>query len=78
MGKPRPAIPPQLNSQQVLFRTAFRFVLLTALATFSTQGFAHTLAVLLALAAIFCAIVATMRGEAIFGRVLTHWDEAAT
>jgi hypothetical protein len=73
-----PAIPLQLNSRQVLIRAAFRFALLTALATFSTQGFAQTLAMLLALAAIFCAIVATMRREAIFGRALTHWDEAAT
>jgi hypothetical protein len=78
MRELRRAIPPQLNSRQVLLRAAFRLVLLTALATLGTQGFAQTLAMLLALAAIFCAIVATMRGEVIFGRVLTHWDEAAT
>jgi hypothetical protein len=74
----RPAIPPQLNSRQVLIRAAFRLLLLSCFATFGTRAFGQTLASLLALAAIFCAIVAAVRGEAIFGRTLTHWDEAAT
>jgi hypothetical protein len=78
MQELRPAIPPELNSRQVLFRAAFRLVLLTCFATFGTRAFGQTLASLLALAAIFCAIVAAMRDEAIFGRALTHWDEAAT
>jgi hypothetical protein len=29
------------------------------------------------LSAIFCVIVGAMRREAMFGPVLTHWDEAA-
>jgi hypothetical protein len=74
----QPALSPRLNSRQVLFRSAFRLVLLTMLAVFGSRDFGQTLASLLALAAIFCAMVAAMRGEAIFGRVLTHWDEAAT
>jgi hypothetical protein len=78
MQELRRAIPPHLNSRHVLFRAAFRLVLLICFATFGTRAFGHTLASLLALAAIFCAIVAAMRGEAIFGRTLTHWDEAAT
>jgi hypothetical protein len=78
MQESRPATPPQLNSRQVLFRAAFRLVVVSAFATFGTQGFGQTFATLLALTAIFCAVVAVMRGEAIFGRVLTHWDEAAT
>jgi hypothetical protein len=32
----RPAIPPQLNSRQVLFRAAFRLILLTGFASFGT------------------------------------------
>ena len=36
-----------------------------------------TSATLLALTAVFCANTAAMRREAIFGRALTHWDEAA-
>jgi hypothetical protein len=78
MQELRPAVPPQLNSRQVLVRAAFRLVILTAFATFGTQAFGQTLASLLALTATFCIIVAAVRGEAIFGRVLTHWDEAAT
>jgi hypothetical protein len=78
MQQLRPAVPPRLNSPQVLFRAILRLVLLSAFAAFGSQGFSQTFASLLALAAIFCAIVAAMRGEAIFGRVLTHWDEAAT
>ncbi len=78
MQQLRPAVPPQLNSRQVLFRAMLRLVLLSAFAAFGSQGFSQTFASLLALAAIFCAMVAAMRGEAMFGRALTHWDEAAT
>jgi hypothetical protein len=74
----RPAVLPQLNSRQVLFRSAFRLVLLSVLAAFGSRGFGQTLGALLAMAAIFCAVTAAMRGEAIFGPALTHWDEAAT
>ena len=38
MEEPRPTIPHQLNSSQVLFRFLFRIVLLSAFATFGTQG----------------------------------------
>ncbi|HEY7662616.1 MAG TPA: hypothetical protein VH934_05790 [Xanthobacteraceae bacterium] len=77
MQETRPALPPQHSSRQVLFRAAFRLVVVSAFATFGTQGFGRSFATLLALAAIFCAMVAAIRGEAIFNRVLTHWDEAA-
>jgi hypothetical protein len=72
----RRAIPPQFNSRQVLFRIAFRLVLLTALAAFGSQGFGKTFAALLALSAVFCTVTGVMRREAIFGPALTHWDEA--
>ena len=78
MEQPRPTIPHQFNSTQVLMRFMFRMVLLGTFATFSTQGFGTTFAALLALSAVFCAVVGTMHREAIFGPVLTHWDEAAT
>jgi hypothetical protein len=72
-----PAVPYQLNSRQVLFRIAFRLVLLAVFATVGRQGFANALAMLLAMSTIFCGITAAMRSEATFGRVLSHWDEAA-
>jgi hypothetical protein len=78
MQEPKPTIPYQLNSPQVLFRFVFRLLLLSAFATFSSQGFRTAFAVLLGLSAIYCAIVGAMRREAVFGPTLTHWDEAAT
>jgi hypothetical protein len=77
MAVPRPTIPQQLNSPQVIFRFVCRLVLLITFATFGTQGFKTAFAGLLALSAIFCAVVGAMRREAMFGPVLTHWDEAA-
>jgi hypothetical protein len=73
----RRAIPPQINSRQVLFRIVLRLVLLTTLAAFGSQGFGKTFAALLALSAVFCTVTGVMRREAIFGPALTHWDEAA-
>jgi hypothetical protein len=73
----RRAIPPQINSRQVLFRIVLRLVLLTTLAAFGSQGFGKTFAALLALSAVFCTVTGVMRREAILGPALTHWDEAA-
>jgi hypothetical protein len=75
--KPRPTISHQLSSSQVLLRFVFRLALLSTFAIFGTQGFETTFATLLALSAIFCAVVGAVRCEAIFGPVLTHLDEAA-
>ena len=58
-------------------RFALRLVLLSAFASLGTRGFGAAFAGLLALSAIFCVIVGAMRREAMFGPVLTHWDEAA-
>ena len=71
------ALPPQTNSRQVAFRVGFRLVLLTAFATLGSQGVGEMFATLLALTAVFCAVTAAMRREAVFARALTHWDEAA-
>ena len=78
MQQPRPAVPYQLTSLQVLFRFGFRLAVLSVFANFGTQGFGTTFSMLLAMSAIFCAIVGTIRREAIFGPALTHWDEAVT
>ena len=66
------------SSVQVLFRFGLRAVLLTTFAGFSSQGFAKTLTVLLALSVVFCAMVATVRRERLLGPALTYRDEAAT
>ena len=77
MMEPRPAGPLQLRSAQVLVRFGIRTVLLITFASFGSQGFGKTLTTLLALSAIFCAMIATIRREPLLGSVLTHWDEAA-
>ena len=77
MQQPRPSVPSQLTSLQVLFRFSFRFAVLSLFANLGTQGFGATFSMLLAMSAIFCAIIGAMRNETIFGPVLTHWDEAA-
>ena len=77
MQEPRPIISHALHSSQVLFRFVLRLVLLSAFASLSTRGFGTALAGLLALSAIFCVVVASIRREPVFGPVLTHWDEAA-
>jgi hypothetical protein len=77
MQEPRPIISHALHSSQALFRFVLRLVLLSAFASLSTRGFGTALANLLALSAIFCVVVASIRREPVFGPVLTHWDEAA-
>ena len=73
---PRSPIPHQFNSSQVLLRFVFRLTLLSAFATFGTRGFGSAFAALSVLSALFCAVVGVMRREAVFGPVLTNWDEA--
>jgi hypothetical protein len=77
MEDQKPTIPHQLSSSQVLWRLVLRLLLLSTFATFSTQGFETTFAALLTLSATFCSVVGAMQREAMFGPVLTHWDEAA-
>ena len=74
--KSRPTLLHQLSSSQVLLRFVFRLALLSTFAIFGTQGFKTTFVTLLALSAIFCAVLGAVRYEAIVGPVLTHWDEA--
>jgi hypothetical protein len=76
MDGPQRAIS-QFTSRQVLGRFVLRLALLATFANFGNQGFVITFSTLLALAAIFCSIVGTLRREALFGPELTHWDEAA-
>ena len=77
MQEPRPIVSHAIHSSQALFRFVLRLVLLCAFASLSTRGFGTALASLLALSAIFCVIVASIRREPVFGPVLTLWDEAA-
>jgi hypothetical protein len=75
--RPTPDIPHRLGSVQVLVRFLLRLVIVGVFAGMGRQGFVQSLAPLLVLTVIFCAIVAAMRREPLLGPVLTHWDEAA-
>jgi hypothetical protein len=76
MRQPKPTFAHEVDSRPVLFRFAFRLIILTVFASLSTRGFGSAFVALLAMAALFCAIAGAMRREEMFGRVLTHWDEA--
>jgi hypothetical protein len=71
-----PELPRQLESNRVLLRFGIRIFILTGFAAFSHVGFGRSLAALLGMTMILCAVVGTIRREAPFGRVLNHWDEA--
>ena len=77
MDEPQLASPHQLSSSQVLLRFALRLVFFSVFAAIGAAGFHIMFPTFMTLAAIYCVIAATFRAEAIFGRVLTHWDEAA-
>jgi hypothetical protein len=77
MDKPQLATPHQFSSTQVLLRFALRLVAFSVFAAVGAAGFRVMFPTFMSLSAIYCAIAATFRGEAMFGRILTHWDEAA-
>ena len=66
----------ELNPYLVLIRFCVRITILLTFAAFSSAGFGMSLAALLAMAALLCTIVATVKREMMFSRALTHWDEA--
>ena len=77
MGTPQPVNPRQVGSSHVVVRFALRLTLMGAFATVGREGYASTLTSFLLLSAVCCAALATARREAMFGPILTHWDEAA-
>ena len=76
-GQPAPELQPRADAAQVMLRVALRLALLAGVALLLRQDLARSMPTLLYLLAIFCAATAVGRREAIFGSMLTHWDEAA-
>ena len=68
--------PRELRSGQVLFRFCVRMCILFAFSAFGNVGFARSLAALLAMSALLCAVLATAKREAFLGAELNCWDEA--
>jgi hypothetical protein len=70
-----PNLPQELRSTQVLVRFGLRTSILVIFAAFGAIGFGRSLAALLWMSIILCAVVGLMRREPPFGIVLNHWDE---
>jgi hypothetical protein len=68
--------PRDLKSGQVAFRFCVRMCILVGFSAFGDVGFGRSLAALLAMSAILCAVLGTVRREAPFGAALNYWDEA--
>ena len=64
------------SSARVIARFAIRLVLLMGFATFGSVGFGRSLAVLLWISIVLCALASLVRREPLFGAALNHWDEA--
>jgi hypothetical protein len=64
-----------LTPTQVLTRFAVRTAILTVFASFGTIGFGRSLAALLWMTIILCAVIGTLRRERVFAAGLNHWDE---
>jgi hypothetical protein len=60
----------------VIARFAIRVALLAAFAAFGSIGFGRSLAALLWMSIVLCAVAGIMRREHPFGADLNHWDEA--
>jgi hypothetical protein len=70
--------PQELSPYLVLIRFCMRIIILIVFAAFGSVGFGTSLAALLAMAALLCTVVATVRRETMFSRALNHWDEAVS
>ncbi|WP_198964001.1 hypothetical protein [Bradyrhizobium sp. Y36] len=72
-----PDVPRTLNPWRVIARFAVRVALLVGFAAFGSVGFGRSLAVLLWMSIILCALAGLVRREPLFGTALNHWDETA-
>jgi len=59
----------------VIGRFCLRMTILVIFAAFGSIGFGRSLAALLGMSTILCAVIGTMRREPPFDMVLNHWDE---
>jgi hypothetical protein len=59
----------------VLVRFGLRMIILFIFAAFANVGFGISLAALLWMSIILCAVIGAMKREPPFDAVLNHWDE---
>jgi len=72
-----PTLSRALESTQVLVRFGLRMLILFAFAAFASIGFGRSLAALLWMSIILCAVIGVIKREPLFGGALNHWDETA-
>jgi hypothetical protein len=73
--RPQEDLPELLKSVQVIVRFSLRMAILLGFGLLGSASFAQNMVALLWMAAMFCAVVATMRRDQPFGADLNHWDE---
>jgi hypothetical protein len=71
-----PNLSRELRSTQVIVRFCLRIGILVAFAAFASIGFGRSLAALLWMSIVLCAVIGTVKREPPLGAVLNHWDEA--
>lgn len=71
-----PDLPREIQSNRVLLRFGLRTAILASFAAFSHVGFGRSLAALLIMTAVLCAVTGTIKRETPLGAALNNWDEA--
>jgi hypothetical protein len=71
-----PNLPRELRSSQVLIRFGLRMIIVVVFAALGGVGFGRSLAALLWMSIILCAVAGAMKREPVLDGVLNHWDEA--
>ena len=71
-----PNLSRELRPTQVIVRFCLRIGILVTFAAFASIGFGRSLAALLWMSIVLCAVIGTVKREPAFGMVLNHWDEA--
>ena len=71
-----PNLSRDVRSAQVIVRFCLRLGILATFAAFASVGFGRSLAALLWMSIILCAVIGTVKREPPLGAVLNHWDEA--
>ena len=70
-----PNVTRRVKSTEVIVRFCLRMVILVVFAAFGSVGFDRSLTALLWMSTILSAVMAAMKREPPFDRVLNHWDE---
>ena len=70
-----PNLSRELKSTRVPVRFLLRMSILVVFAAFASIGFGRSLAALLWMSIILCAVIGIMKREQPFGAALNHWDE---